>query len=164
MARVAKTKDKADAGVGCKRRDGRRRGILDRSLNKTRSKGRDVKTADGACRGVVCWFRRVDVPGPQCCERWWRRDVAGDGHARRALGSYWSGEKAAVTASYGSGGYSDRSGRCWDAVECRGQQDGALWLGEVGSQHGQGNKIGHSGWHRPQRMTSATAVGIDHTG
>ena len=75
-----------------------------------RSEGRGVKTTGGARahRGAVCWFWRVDAPNPQCSEKWWHGDVA---DARGALRSGRSGEKAEVTASYGSGGYSDRSGR-----------------------------------------------------
>ena len=48
------------------RRDGRRRGVLDKRLDKLRSEGCGVETTGGARarRGVVCWFRRVDVPDP----------------------------------------------------------------------------------------------------
>ena len=48
-------------------RDGRRRDMLDISLNELRSECRGVETTGGARarRGVVCWFRRVDVPDPQ---------------------------------------------------------------------------------------------------
>ena len=52
--------------------------------------------------------------------------------------------------SYGSGGYSDRRGRCQDAMGCSSQRDGALRLSEVGSQHARGDRsatadcIGHS--------------------
>ena len=73
---------------------------------------------------------------------------------------------AVVTASYGSGVYLDRSGRCLDdmPVESRSQQERALQLSEVGGLHRRGDQIGHSRWHQPQRMASATADGIGHGG
>ena len=122
-------------------RDGRRRGMLDGSLKVTRSEGRGVETTGGARarRGVVCWFRRVDVPDPQRSVKWWHGDVA---DARGALRSGRSGEKA--------GGYSDRSGRCRDDMRCSGQRDGALRLGEVGGLHGRGDGVSHSGWQQQQ--------------
>ena len=45
---------------------------------------------------------------------------------------------------YGSGEYSDRRSRCRDVRECTSQRDGGLRLSAVGSQHGQGDKMGHS--------------------
>ena len=101
----------AGTGGARDRHNGRRQGILVRSLDEVRSKHREVKMTGGAhahC-GIMCWFWQVDVPDPQRGEKWWHGDVAGDAHARGAQRSSWSGEKAAVTASYGSGGYSDRS-------------------------------------------------------
>ena len=59
--------------------------MLDQSPpDELRSEGRGVKTTGGARarRGVVFWFRRVDVPDPHRGEKWWRGVVAGDGHAR----------------------------------------------------------------------------------
>ena len=64
-----------------------------------------------------------------------------DGMVRQAKESVGAG---VFLQCYGSGGYSDRSGRCRDAMGCSGQQDGALRLSKVGSQHGRGDKIGHS--------------------
>ena len=89
------------------------------------------------------------------------REVA---DARGALRSGRNGENAEVTASYGSGGYLDRSGRCRDGTGCRGQRDGALRLSEVGGLHGRADGIGHSGWHWPRRMATATAGCIDRSG
>jgi hypothetical protein len=98
--RVAK---EAMAGTGSAGdgRNGRRRGMLDRSLKMTRSEGRGVETTGGARarRGVVCWFRRVNVPDPQRGNKRWHGDVA---DARKALRGGRSGEKA--------DGYSDRRG------------------------------------------------------
>ena len=138
--RVAKEAMAGTGGAG-DGRDGRRRGMLDGSLKVTRSEGRGVETTGGARarRGVVCWFRRVDVPDPQRGVKWWHGDVTG---AHRALRGGRSGEKA--------DGYSDRRGRCRDDMRCSGQRDGALRLSEVGSGHGRGDKISHSRWHRPQ--------------
>ena len=97
--RIAKEAMASTDGAG-DGRDGRRRGMLDGSLKVTRSEGRGVETTGGARarRGVVCWFRRVDVPDPQRGVKWWHGDVTG---ARGALRSDRSGEEADV--------YSDRS-------------------------------------------------------
>ena len=143
-ARLAKTEDEAmmvNAGVARMRRDGRRLTMLGISLRKTRSEGRGVETTGGARarRGMVCWFRRVDVPAPQRGVKWWHGDVTG---ARGALRSGRSGEK--------TDGCSDRSGRCRDDMRCGGQRDGALRLGEVGGLHGRGDGVSHSGWQRQQ--------------
>lgn len=161
--RVAKKEAMAGTGGARDGCDDRRRGMLDKSPGELHSEGHGVKTTGGARarRGAACWFRRVDVPDPQRGEKWWHGDVA---DARGALRSGRSGEKAEVTANYGSGGYSDRSGRCRDGTGCRGQRDGALRLGEVGGLHGRGDGIGHSGWHRPQQVALATADGIGHGG
>jgi len=69
-----------------------------------------------------------------------------DGMMRQAKESVGAGE---FLQCYGSGGYSDRSGRCRDAMGCSGQRDGALRLSEIGSQHARGDR-------------SATADGIGH--
>ena len=149
MTRVAKEAMAGTGGAG-DGRDGRRRGMLDKYVNELRSEGRSVITMGGARarRGVVCWFRRVDVPDPQRGVKRWHGDVAG---ARGALRSDRSGEKA--------GGYSDRSGRCRDDMRCSGQRDGALRLGEVGGLHGRGSRRS-----QPRRMATATADGIDRSG
>ena len=125
-----------DAGDG---RDGRRRGVLDKRLDKLRSEGRDVKTTGGALarRGVLVSAGRYARP-PTWCEVVARGVTV----ARGARRSGRSGEK--------TGGCSDRSGRCRDAMGCSGQRDGALRLSKVGSGHGRGDKISHSRWHRPQ--------------
>ena len=143
-ARLAKTEDEAmmvNAGVARMRRDGRRSTMLDKSPKVTRSEGRGVETTGGARarRGVVCWFRRVNVPDPQRGNKRWHGDVA---DARGALRGGRSGEKA--------DGYSDRRGRCRDDMRCSGQRDGALRLGEVGGLHGRGDGVSHGGWQQQQ--------------
>ena len=70
-----------------------------------------------------------------------------DGMMRQARESVGA---AMLLQFYGSGGYSDRSGRCRGAMGCSGQRDGALRLSEVGSQHGRSDR-------------SATADGIGHS-
>ena len=63
--------------------------------------------------------------------------VTSEENARGSCRSGGLGEKATVTASYGSTGsvHLDHSSRCQGGMECRSQQDGALWLSEVGSLH-----------------------------
>ena len=139
-------------------RDGRRRGMLGKYLNELRSEGRGVVTTGGARarRGVVCWFRRVDVPNPQRGVKRWHGDVAGARGARR---SGRSGEK--------TDGYSDRSDDagttcgavvngmvlcgsvrsavCTDGVTVSATADG------IGQYEGIGNPTA-----QPQQMASAT--------
>ena len=156
----------AGTGGARDRRDGRRRGMLDRSPEELPSKCREVKMTGGC--SCLLWCRVLVSAGgctrPQRGEKLLHRDVVCDAHARGAQRGCRSGEKAAVTAGYGSGGYSDRSSQCQNDMGCRGQRDGALRLGEVGGLHGRGDRIVHSGWHRSQRMASATADGIGHSG
>ena len=56
----------AGTGGARDRHNGRRQGILDRSLDEVRSKHREVKMTGGAhahC-SIMCWFWQVDVPDP----------------------------------------------------------------------------------------------------
>ena len=77
----------------------------------------------------------------RCVLRSDRDDRCRDGMVRQAKKSVGASESSQC---YGSGEYSDRSSRYRDVMEFRSQQDGALWLSEVSSQHGQGDKMGHS--------------------
>jgi hypothetical protein len=110
----------ADASVARMRCNSRSRGILSRSLRETRSKGRDVKTTGGARarRGVLISGGCTQV------QTFGGRHVAGEEIAHGAQRSCQSGGKAAVMANYGSGVYSDRSGWCWDGMECGSQRGG----------------------------------------
>ena len=79
--------------------------------------------------------------------------VAGEEIARGACEKLPLAERTPpATASYGSGVYSDRSGRWWDGMECGSQRDGALWLSEVGTLHGRGDE------NLPQQMAWATVM------
>ena len=144
---VAKEAMAGTSGAG-DGRDGRRRGMLDEYLKETRSEGRGVETTGGARarRGMVCWFRRVDVPDPQRGDKRWHGDVAG---ARGALRGGRSGEKA--------DGYSDRSDdagtTCGGAVVngmvlCGSVRSAVCTDGVTESATEDGNS--HGGWHRPQ--------------
>jgi hypothetical protein len=137
-----------NAGVARMRRDGRRSAMLAKSPKVTRSEGRGVETTGGARarRGVVCWFRRVDVPDPQRGDKRWHGDVAG---ARGALRGGRSGEKA--------DGYSDRSDdagtTCGGAVVngmvlCGSVRSAVCTDGVTESATEDGNS--HGGWHRPR--------------
>ena len=110
------------------------------------------------------WRRRRPAPSRQ----WGHRRVLGSQpstprwHDAKGRGIGRSSRVPSV-----SGGYSDRSGRCRDAMGCSGQRDGALRLSEVGSQHGRGDRsatadgigqyegIGNP-TAQPQQMASAT--------
>ena len=132
-------------------RDGRRQGVFNKRLDKLHSEGCSVETMGSAraWHGVVCWFRRVDVPDPQRgdSDKRWHGDVA---DACGALRGSRSREKA--------DGYSDHRGQCWDDMQCSGQHDGALQPGEVGGLHGRGDGVSRSGWQQPQWMASTAAV------
>ena len=128
-------------------RDGRRRGVLDKRLDKLRSEGCGVETTGGARarRGVVCWFRRVDVPDPQRGVKWWHGVsllLAGLGEAagaeRRPVGARIAVVDAGTTCGAVVNGMvlcgSVRSAVCTDGVTESATEDGNS----------------HGGWHRPR--------------
>ena len=110
---------------------------------------------------------RTDRKTPVSCRAWaeWRDPMAAgcvsvctNGMMRSATVGEQEGARCENSAGASvyllmekAGGYSDRGGRCRDAMGCSSQRDGALlWLSEVGSQHGWGDR-------------SATADGIGHS-
>ena len=102
---------------------------------------RGVITGDGHARRAQCGFWCMEKP---TASLWAHRCALG---LQRSMPRWHgaTGQRISIGAGVflqccGSGGYSDRSGPCRDAMGCSGQRDG----------HGQGDKIGHSRLHQPQ--------------